>query len=152
VTLRPGGVMLAGSVCKRGEARAVVTHTGVKTRMGRAAVLAIHGSGGGGGGGGGAGGGRWGNAGATNNFDRVLSDIVYALSAAGLLVCFCLFVTLTLWGGGGSGGDDFFTAASFSAVLLVASVPIAMRVVCATTMALGCRALVGLYKLNPVDS
>ena len=36
-------------------------------------------------------------------------------------------------------GDSLSHALAFCVVLLVASVPIAMRVVCNTTMALGCR-------------
>ena len=170
--------MLAGTVCTRGEARAIVTHTGRNTRAARAAAAAaasaaaaggargvrggssggsgsglvdrarallLLAGGGGGGGGGGvdflhgqpvvrSGGGDGG--GGTSKFDRVLTDITNALSAAGLLACFLTGVALMTWGGA---GDDFFSVASFCVVLLVASAPIAARMMCATTMAVGCR-------------
>jgi H+-transporting ATPase len=38
-------------------------------------------------------------------------------------------------------GSDVLTSLSFCVVLLISSIPIAMRVVCTTTMALGCRVL-----------
>ena len=176
VMLRAGRTMLAGSVCTRGEARAIVTHTGGNTRAARAAasaaggprgvlggsgggsglverarvlLLLLGGGGSGGGGGGGIdslygqtvreGGGRadgGGGGGGTSKFDRVLADITNALSAAGLLACFFTGVTLMLWGGA---GVDLFSVAAFCVVLLVASAPIAARVVCGTTIAVGCR-------------
>ena len=98
-----------------GEARAVVTATGMKTRIGRA-IAATHAAGeeyltfggdarsGRRGDDAGAGAASWFPLTTASSFDRVLSDVVYVLSAAGLVVCACLSVTLLVWGGGGGGG------------------------------------------------
>jgi magnesium-transporting ATPase (P-type) len=127
----------------------VVTATGMKTRIGRA-IAATHAAGeeyltfggdarsGRRGDDAGAGAASWFPLTTASSFDRVLSDVVYVLSAAGLVVCACLSVTLLVWGGGGGGGggrsarngkeagggegDGLFSATSYSVVLFIASV------------------------------
>ena len=57
------------------------------------------------------------------------------LVAAGSIICFIVFCYLL------NIGVDFWEVLAFNVVLLVASIPIALRVVCTTTLALGCHEL-----------
>ena len=67
--------------------------------------------------------------------EKVLQEIMILLVASGVLICaFVFFYLLTI-------GVDFWEVLAFNVVLLVASIPIALRVVCTTTLALGCHEL-----------
>ena len=67
------------------------------------------------------------------DLDQTLRSIMTVLCCAGAACCAAILLRLTAL------GDSFSHALAFCVVLLVASVPIAMRVICNTTMALGCR-------------
>lgn len=69
------------------------------------------------------------------HFQRVLLKITYFLLKVSVaLVSVCLIYLIAK-------GESFLEAIAFAVCLLVASIPIAMQVVCTTTMALGSRKL-----------
>ena len=69
------------------------------------------------------------------HFEKVLREIMYILVALGVFICALVFIYLNMI------GVDFWQTLAFNVVLLVASIPIALRVVCTTTLALGCHEL-----------
>ena len=95
---------------------------------------------GGGGGGGGEGGGDSGDR--AGNFQRVLLFVARTLlSLALVLVTIIFFVLIFDPAQHPEHGSPVPAAIKLCLVLLVASIPIAMQVVCTTTMAVGARAL-----------
>lgn len=127
-TLHPGQKALMGSSLKRGEIDAIVCGTGSNTFFGKAADLMNIGD-------------------TTGRFQKILFKITLALLALSLLLCSVIFIKLILTdskdqsGEKLSTGDKFLSALSVVIVLLVASIPIAMQVVCTSTMAVGSRRL-----------
>lgn len=117
VTKNPGEFVFSGTAVKRGEGEAFVQFTGEHTEMGKAATLIQ-------------------SVEAVGNFQAVLSRIAYVLVAVALvLVIILLFVQIF------HNDIDPINVVTQALVLLVASVPIAMPVVCTTTMAVGARRL-----------
>jgi len=116
VTISPGGKLKMGSAVKRGEANAVVCATGQNTFFGKAAGLidAVE---------------------ATGRFQQILFKITLWLLAISLVLTTIIFIDLIL------AKEDVLRALSVVIVLLVASIPIAMQVVCTSTMAVGSRRL-----------
>jgi H+-transporting ATPase len=116
VDLRPGDTARMGTTVLRGEGEAVVTATGAATTFGRTAELvALQQS--------------------PGRLAAALGRILLVLTVCGVFCSLLVFAHLI------SGGEDARHALAFCVVLCCASVPIAMRVVCATTLALGSRQL-----------
>jgi len=121
VTIHPGGKVKMGSSVKRGELKAVVCATGANTFFGKAAdLLNIEDT--------------------QGRFQKILFKITLALLFISLVLCAIIFIDLLV-----TASDDdshtVFGALSVVIVLLVASIPIAMQVVCTSTMAVGSRRL-----------
>lgn len=121
VTIHPGGKVKMGSSVKRGELKAVVCATGANTFFGKAAdLLNIEDT--------------------QGRFQKILFKITLALLFISLILCAIIFIDLLVT----AKKDDshtVFGALSVVIVLLVASIPIAMQVVCTSTMAVGSRRL-----------
>merc|ERR1712159_231373 len=116
VAMFPGAEAKMGSTVTRGEIEATVTATGSQTFFGKTADLVQ-------------------GVDELGHFEKVLREITYILVAVGFFVCTLVFIYLL------SIGVDFWKVLAFNVVLLVASIPIALRVVCTTTLALGCHEL-----------
>jgi len=116
VTMTEGSAALMGSTVTRGEIEAVVTATGSGTFFGKTATLIS-------------------NVDEMAHFEKVFQRINLSLTTLGVVIVTITFIMLVLR------GSDVLTSLSFCVVLLISSIPIAMRVVCTTTMALGCRVL-----------
>lgn len=116
VSLPPGGKAKMGSAVKRGECKAVVCATGRNTFFGKAAGLIDE-------------------VEATGRFQQVLYRVTSVLLVLSLVLCAIIFITLVVRTG------DGLSALGTVVVLLVASIPIAMQVVCTSTMAVGSRRL-----------
>lgn len=116
VTMVAGDNAKMGSTVTRGEIEAVVSATGGQTFFGKTASLIA-------------------SVDEVSHFQKILLRITMFLMALSfVLVGFCLGYLLY-------NGEDFLEALAFCVVLLVASIPIAMQVVCTSTMALGSRKL-----------
>lgn len=116
VTMVSGDNAKMGSTVTRGEVEAVVTATGGQTFFGKTASLIS-------------------SVDEVSHFQKILLRITMFLMAISfVLVGFCLGYLLY-------NGEAFLEALAFCVVLLVASIPIAMQVVCTSTMALGSRKL-----------
>ena len=116
VAMFPGAEAKMGSTVTRGEIEATVTATGSQTFFGKTADLVQ-------------------GVDELGHFEKVLREITYILVAVGFFICALVFIYLL------SIGVDFWEVLAFNVVLLVASIPIALRVVCTTTLALGCHEL-----------
>jgi len=116
--------LLMGSVVKRGEQEAVVTATGSRTFFGKAAGMIN-------------------SVESTGRFQQILFKITLGLLGVSLVMCLAMFIKLVVVKETGSpqGGNKYLRAVSVVVVLLVASIPIAMQVVCTSTMAVGSRRL-----------
>ncbi|KAF1785053.1 P-type ATPase, cytoplasmic domain N [Phytophthora cactorum] len=116
VTMATGDNAKMGSTVVRGEVEAVVSATGGQTFFGKTASLIS-------------------SVDEVSHFQKILVRITMFLMAISfVLVGFCLGYLIY-------NGEDFLEAIAFCVVLLVASIPIAMQVVCTSTMALGSRKL-----------
>ena len=116
VTMFPGTDAKMGSTVTRGEIDATVCATGSQTFFGKTADLVQ-------------------GVDELGHFEKVLREIMILLVASGVLICAVVFFYLLTI------GVDFWEVLAFNVVLLVASIPIALRVVCTTTLALGCHEL-----------
>jgi H+-transporting ATPase len=116
VTMYPGDVAKMGSTVTRGEIDAIVACTGKNTFFGKTAAMIQ-------------------SVDEMGNFQKVLLKITF------FLLCISALLVLIAMGYLVAMGEEFFHALAFGVVLLVASIPIAMQVVCTTTMALGSRKL-----------
>lgn len=116
VAMFTGAEAKMGSTVTRGEIEATVTATGSHTFFGKTADLVQ-------------------GVDELGHFEKVLREITYILVAVGFLICSIVFIYLL------SIRVDFWEVLAFNVVLLVASIPIALRVVCTTTLALGCHEL-----------
>ena len=126
VTIFPGDKLKMGSAIKRGEARAVVVATGANTFFGKAAGMiagVVH----------------------QGRFQMILFRITLILLALCLAMCAIIFVKLLLTPDSAydltTGGSKFMRSLSVVIVILVASIPIAIEVVCTSTLAVGSRRL-----------
>ena len=122
-----GEAVFQGSAIKRGELQALVTHTGANTFFGKAAALVD-------------------SVNRPGNFQLILFRVAKMLIAlASLLVTIIFFVLIfddeRRQASCATEGCRVAAAVKLCLVLLVASIPIAMQVVCTTTMAVGSRAL-----------
>jgi H+-transporting ATPase len=116
VSMREGDSAMMGSTCTRGEIEAIVNATGAYTFFGKTAAMIS-------------------SVDDVGHFQKVLLEITFALMGVSIVLCsWCCGYLL-------SHGDDVLEAIAFCVVLLVASIPIAMQVVCTSTMALGSQRL-----------
>eukprot|EP00658_Telonema_sp_P-2_P079803 TRINITY_DN780_c0_g1_i4.p1 TRINITY_DN780_c0_g1~~TRINITY_DN780_c0_g1_i4.p1 ORF type:complete len:1070 (-),score=251.18 TRINITY_DN780_c0_g1_i4:200-3409(-) len=106
--------LISQTVLSSGEAKVVVLRTGTKSNYYRLFALS--------------------NApNDISHFETVLQQLLIALVAVGLVVVLVVFIFLLA----GPPGEDLGDTLSFCVVLLVASIPIAMKVVCTVTLAMG---------------
>ena len=116
VTFSEGDVAKMGSTVVRGEIDAIVAATGGNTFFGKTASMIQ-------------------SVDEVGHFQKILIRITtFLLGVSLFLVSICLIYML-------ANSEPFLDALAFAVVLLVASIPIAMQVVCTTTMALGSRKL-----------
>jgi len=107
---------LMGSTLKSGHGWAIVVATGAQTFLGKTALMVqVEGMG---------------------HFEQVLQQLLIALCMAGVTVMTIVFIYLMV-----AIEERFMTVLSFNVVLLIASIPIALKVVCTTTLALGSQQL-----------
>eukprot|EP00929_Paragymnodinium_shiwhaense_P000051 TRINITY_DN10016_c0_g3_i1.p1 TRINITY_DN10016_c0_g3~~TRINITY_DN10016_c0_g3_i1.p1 ORF type:complete len:920 (+),score=278.81 TRINITY_DN10016_c0_g3_i1:141-2900(+) len=116
VTMSAGCVAKMGSTVTRGESEAVVTATGAHTFFGKTAALINH-------------------VDDQPHFEIVLKELLVMLVTLGVGVCLVILFYLR------SEGCGVLEVLSFVVVLLIASIPVALRVVCTCTLALGCKEL-----------
>jgi len=101
-----------GSTVVRGEVEATVEATGANTFFGRTAALLVGGD-------------------EVSNLQKLLIRIMVILVVLSMTLCLIAFGYLL------GRGETLRDALSFTVVLLVASIPIAIEIVCTTTLALG---------------
>lgn len=121
-----------GTMCQSGESEIVVTATGIHTEMGKTAKLMTTDN-------------------SDSSFELLLDKMLWVLVIMGVVVNIVIVsYLLTL-----RTPPPILTVLSFAVVLLVASIPIALRVVCVTTLALGTRELSNegaiVSKINAVE-
>lgn len=116
VTKTEGARVYMGSICKKGEIEAYVCSTGKNTFFRRNTTLISE-------------------VQRKGNVQKVLTQIAFLLmSISGILVTVILVILLVK-------GNEFLECIAVCAVLMVISLPIAMQVVCATTLAVGASSL-----------
>ena len=106
-----------GSTVTRGEVEATVEATGKNTFFGKTATMLQQADG-------------------MGHLQKILMQITLALVVISVVLCAVAFGYLI-----GYGKENVKEALSFTVVLLVASIPIAIEIVCTTTLALGSRQL-----------
>merc|ERR1719182_578511 len=115
VTLYQGDKCLMGSTVARGETEGTVEFTGVNTFFGKTAALLAA-------------------TDEVSNMQKLLMLIVFTTTTLSLIMCsIVLFYVMTI--------VPFLEALSFTVVLMVASIPMAMEIVTTTTLALGSKEL-----------
>eukprot|EP00927_Polykrikos_kofoidii_P079082 TRINITY_DN7586_c0_g2_i1.p1 TRINITY_DN7586_c0_g2~~TRINITY_DN7586_c0_g2_i1.p1 ORF type:complete len:916 (-),score=142.26 TRINITY_DN7586_c0_g2_i1:6-2639(-) len=117
VTMRAGDTPKMGSLITRGESEAIVVGTGANTFFGKTAALIN-------------------TVDDHAHFELVLRELLIFLVTLGVLVCTLMLLYLKL-----VEQETLLHSARFIAVLLIASIPVALRVVCTCTLALGCKEL-----------
>ncbi len=117
VTMTAGSQPKMGSTITRGEVEATVEFTGSKTFFGKTAAMIQ-------------------SVEEMSHFQKVLLKIMLFLIAISLVLCFTVLGFLM-----NNEKQPFAEAISFTVVLLVASIPMAMEVVTTTTMAIGSHTL-----------
>ncbi|CAM9419595.1 unnamed protein product, partial [Phaeothamnion confervicola] len=116
VTMGAGDSAKMGSTVVRGETEGTVECTGGNTFFGKTAALIQ-------------------SVDQQGHLEKVLLNIMYVLLSVSFVLCGIVFAYLM------AKGESFMDTISFVVVLLVASIPIAMEVVCTTTLAIGSREL-----------
>lgn len=116
VTMHTGSSIKMGSTVVHGECQAIVHSTGANTMLGKTAALIN-------------------TVDEQSNFEKVLRSLLVSLVVLGIVVCALICVYLK------HHGMETLEVLSFTAVLLIASIPVALRVVCTCTLALGCTEL-----------
>lgn len=117
VTMHAGDSAKMGSTVVRGETEGTVEFTGKNTFFGKTAAMLQQG----------------GNE--LGHLQKILLTIMFVLVVLSFTLCITCFGYLL------GKGEPFKEALSFTVVLLVASIPIAIEIVCTTTLALGSREL-----------
>ena len=116
VTRFEGDVVYQGSVCKRGDLEAIVVAVGANTFFGKTSALV-------------------GQVNQRGNFQKVILKVTAVLMVISIVLVGIIFGVVI------AKGNNFLETLSICVVILVASIPVAMQVVCSTTMAVGARAL-----------
>ncbi|GBF93619.1 H+-transporting ATPase [Raphidocelis subcapitata] len=117
VTMYAGDSAKMGSTVTRGEVEGTVEFTGKHTFFGKTATMLQQADG-------------------MGHLQKILMQITLALVVLSVVLCFTALGYLI-----GYGKEPVREALSFTVVLLVASIPIAIEIVCTTTLALGSRQL-----------
>lgn len=115
VTMYEGSACMMGSTVVRGEVEGTVEFTGVDTFFGKTASLLK-------------------DDGEMSNLQAILVDIMIVLVCLSTLLCTIVFVYLIQI-------DSLTDSLSFTVVLMVASIPLAIEIVTTTTLALGSKEL-----------
>lgn len=115
VSMFRGDSCKMGSTVSRGEVNATVEFTGANTFFGKTAALLQ-------------------NTSEYSNLQMILVNIMLVLVAASMVLCWIVFFYIL-------SSEGAIEALSFTVVLLVASIPLAMEVVTTTTLALGSKEL-----------
>lgn len=105
-----------GSVAKRGDAEVIVRKTGKNTYLGRTSSLVA-------------------SVDQVGHFQKVLLSSTLLLTVVSIVLTGVIFGVMLLK------GAKVLAALSVCVVIIVASIPIAMQVICTTTLAIGARAL-----------
>mmetsp|Transcript_817 Transcript_817/g.2967 ORF Transcript_817/g.2967 Transcript_817/m.2967 type:complete len:947 (+) Transcript_817:83-2923(+) len=116
ITMKAGDVAKMGSTVMRGEVEAIACATGGETLFGRTATLVA-------------------GVDDVDNLEKVTRDVLLTIVVWSLVFTVAVMVYLLVI------GVEMLDALSFCVVLLISSIPLAMRVVCMTTLALGCHTL-----------
>lgn len=116
VIKRKGDTVMMSTTVSRGEAEAVVVGTGLNTEYGKTQRLIQ-------------------DVAETSNFERVLQNMLVVLIAMGVIANTMIVIFMA------NEGIPVLEILSFNVVLLIASIPVALRVVCVSTLAVGCREL-----------
>ena len=116
VTRYEGDTVYQGSVCKRGDLECIVIAVGANTFFGKTSSLV-------------------GQVNQRGNFQKVILKVTAVLMVVSLTLVAIIFGVVI------GKGNNFLETLSICVVILVASIPVAMQVVCSTTMAVGARAL-----------
>ena len=126
-----GGHVYMGSICKKGEIEAFVTAIGKSTYFCKGITMTQE---------------------INNNrgkVEQVLAKIAFLLTIVSSVLVTIVFIVLL------DKGNEFLESLAVSALLMVISLPIAMQVVCATTLAVGAKALYNektlVCKLNAIE-
>jgi H+-transporting ATPase len=119
VNIHPGDKLKMGSAIKRGESKAVVVATGANTFFGKAAGLIA-------------------SVESHGRFQKILFNITLILLVLCLVIAAIIFIKLQFFTGG---NPTVMKNLSTVIVILVASIPIAIEVVCTSTLAVGSRRL-----------
>jgi H+-transporting ATPase len=115
ITLYKGDPCMMGSTVVRGEVEGTVEYTGVHTFYGKAALLLQ-------------------DTGEVSNLQNMLMDIMIVLVVISLTLCSVVYLHLVQI-------TSVVEALSFTVVLMVASIPLAIEIVTTTTLALGSKEL-----------
>lgn len=130
VTFYPGDSCKMGSTVVRGETEATVEFTGANTFFGKTASLLVEHN-------------------ERSHLQKILNKIMVVLVSLSLVLCSINFLYLKL------APTPFSEAVSFTAVLLVASIPLAIEIVTTTTLAIGSKELVAhgaiVAKLSAIE-
>jgi H+-transporting ATPase len=124
VERKPWERLLMSSAVKRGEAKAMVADTGLNTEFGKAAGLIA-------------------SVQTVGNLQKVLLRVTLVLSALSILLCIAIYIKLwyndenALLMVEGANKGKVLACLSVAVVILVASIPIAIEVVCTSTLAVG---------------
>jgi len=129
VTIHPDGKVKQGSAVKRGEIKAVVCATGKYTFFGKAADMIN-------------------SVEAVGRFQKIVFGITMWLLAASIVLTIVIFIKLMVTSDKPTINpmpkrlpSKFISAISNCIVILVASIPIAIEIVCTSTLAVGSRRL-----------
>eukprot|EP00930_Biecheleria_cincta_P039887 TRINITY_DN27371_c0_g1_i1.p1 TRINITY_DN27371_c0_g1~~TRINITY_DN27371_c0_g1_i1.p1 ORF type:complete len:778 (-),score=122.08 TRINITY_DN27371_c0_g1_i1:48-2243(-) len=116
VSMKPMSMIKMSSVVTRGESEAIVVATGKDTTFGQTAMLIN-------------------SVEKQPHFEVVLRQLMAFLVGLGIAVCYVIFCYMR------SKHVPLLQILGFNVVLLIASIPVALRVVCTCTLALGCKEL-----------
>ena len=116
VTKYEGDEVYQGSVCKRGDLEAIVCATGANTFFGKTSKLMS-------------------SVDQQGNFQKIIFKITVFLMVISFTLVIIIFIVVMVK------GNNFLETLSICVVILVASIPIAMQIVCTATLAVGSHAL-----------
>lgn len=116
VTKRPDDQLLQGTICKKGRLEALIVAVGVETYLGKTTTLVSR-------------------ADEVGHFQKILISTTWFLSVISFVFTIIIFIVILVK------GTPFMSSLSICAVIIVASIPIAMQVICTTTLAIGARIL-----------
>ena len=116
VTKRPEDQILQGTICRKGRLEALIVAIGAETFLGKTTTLVA-------------------SVDQVGHFQKVLLSTTWFLSILSFAFTLLILVVILVK------GAPFLGAISICAVIIVASIPIAMQVICTTTLAIGARIL-----------